>query len=377
MPNKEDFFKEMSEQSEVKVEIVRKYFWAWAKVIIPQIKNNNNPRIGFVDLFAGRGRYEDGSKSTPILILVRAIKVSPISQMLVARFNDADPDNAQALEIEISKIPGIEMLKHKPMVRNFEVGDALADKFETWKIPTLFFVDPWGYKGLSLRLIKAVLRPWGCDCIFFFNYNRINAALSNSKFTANMNAMFSKERAEHIRSLLRGKTPVERQDIIIEGLKIALKDIGGEFSQEFCFKDSRGTRTSHFLIGVSKNVKGYDLMKSIMAKESSARDQGVPLFTYSPMDEDPIYLPGLSRLDDLKQMLLLEFAGRTMSMLEVFNEHHVGKGYVKSNYKEALMQLEEGKKIMANPPINERPHRNGIATFSDNVVITFPKRSGQ
>ncbi len=46
-------------------------------------------------------------------------------------------------------------------------------------VPTFFFVDPWGYKGLSLRLINSVLKNWGCDCIFFFNYTRINMGLEN------------------------------------------------------------------------------------------------------------------------------------------------------------------------------------------------------
>lgn len=372
MPIKEEFFKEMTEQSEVKTEIVRKYFWAWSKVIMPRVRPNSEPKIGYVDLFAGPGRYEDGSKSTPILILERAVEIPEISRMLVARFNDADRDKASALIQEINRIPNIQTLRHKPKVHCFEVGDELASKLQSWSIPTLFFVDPWGYKGLSLALIKAVLRPWGSDCIFFFNYNRINAALSNPKFTGNMDALFGKQRADDLRLRLIGRTSVQRQDAVIEELKQALKDIGGAYSQEFCFKDNRGTRTSHFLIGVSKNVKGYDILKSIMAGESSSHDQGVSLFTYSPVDENRSYLPGFSRLDHLKDMLVEAFAGRTLSMLEVFNEHHVGRGYLRSNYKEALNQLEAEGKITAYPPASQRPYRKGIVTFGDDVIVTFP-----
>jgi hypothetical protein len=36
--------------------------------------------------------------------------------------------------------------------------------------PTLSFLDPFGYKGLSNRLIQAYLKDFGCECIFFFNY---------------------------------------------------------------------------------------------------------------------------------------------------------------------------------------------------------------
>lgn len=41
-----DFFSEALEQSQVKTAIVSKYFWAWAKVIIPWAKMNSERREG-------------------------------------------------------------------------------------------------------------------------------------------------------------------------------------------------------------------------------------------------------------------------------------------------------------------------------------------
>lgn len=52
------FFLESREQSQIKARIVVKYFWAWAKVIIPSTKLRGN-RIAYIDLFAGPDRYED------------------------------------------------------------------------------------------------------------------------------------------------------------------------------------------------------------------------------------------------------------------------------------------------------------------------------
>lgn len=62
------FFEQQKEQSLVKAQIVAKYFWAWAKVIIPQAKKRKT-KIAYIDLFCGPGSYEDGSKSTPLMIL--------------------------------------------------------------------------------------------------------------------------------------------------------------------------------------------------------------------------------------------------------------------------------------------------------------------
>ena len=33
--------------------------------------------------------------------------------------------------------------------------------------PTLYFVDLFGYRVISLDLITRLIQPFGCDCIFF------------------------------------------------------------------------------------------------------------------------------------------------------------------------------------------------------------------
>lgn len=65
------FFEETREQSQVKAEIVEKYFYAWARIISATQDRHARPgsdkRIGHVDLFAGPGRYRDGAVSTPLM----------------------------------------------------------------------------------------------------------------------------------------------------------------------------------------------------------------------------------------------------------------------------------------------------------------------
>ena len=73
------FFDESREQSAVKTAIVSKYFWSWAKVIMPQAQKTGEKKIAYLDLFAGPGRYRDGAKSTPLLILEKAIEDATMS----------------------------------------------------------------------------------------------------------------------------------------------------------------------------------------------------------------------------------------------------------------------------------------------------------
>lgn len=197
--------------------------------------------------------------------------------------------------------------------------------------------------------------------------------LSNPLVVEHMNALFGQERADDLRARLEGMEPFEREMTIVNELTLALKELGGEYVLPFCFKNERGVRTSHHLIFVSKHVRGYEIMKEIMAEYSSKKDQGVPSFEYNPADERYPALFELTRpLDELTRMLLADFAGRTMRMKEVYEQHHVGKPYIKKNYKDALSRLEGEVKIVANPPANKRRKRGGKVTFADNVRVTFP-----
>lgn len=358
-------------QSQVKSTIVQKYFWAWAKIITQKTRED---RIAYIDLFAGPGRYKDGTLSTPLLILEQAIKDPLMQKMLVTTFNDVDANNSRSLESAITSLPGIETLKHKPKVYNHAVGTEIVDRFEKVNlVPTLMFVDPWGYKGLSLRLVNSVLKDWGCECIFFFNYNRINAGLGNPIVAEHMEALFGKERAEAVREKLQGMSPPDRELTIVEKLAEALKEMGGEYVLPFTFKNAAGTRTSHHLFFVSKHPLGYNIMKGIMAGESSSAAQGVASFQYSPADERFPMLFALSRpLDDLADDLLKKFSGRRLTVQQIFDLHNVGTPYIMPNYKAALMKLEAEGKITCDPA--DRPMRKGERTMADHVTVTFPKK---
>jgi three-Cys-motif partner protein len=366
------FFDEQKEQSLIKARIVEKYFWVWAKVIIPTVKKSSvEPRIAYIDLFAGAGRYKDGSKSTPVKVLETAISDPDMQNMLVSMFNDVDADNVKSLQQAVDLIPGIENLRYRPQILNHEVGDNIVKTFKERKlIPTLFFVDPYGYKGLSLQLINSVVKDWGCDCIFFFNYNRINMGLSNDAVEPHMNALFGQARADQVRERLKPLASKERELTVVEAICEALKEMGGKYVLPFRFKHETGNRTSHHLIFVSKHIKGYEIMKDIMAKESTDQVQGVPSFEYNPATAQQPLLFELARpLDELEVMLLTTFASQTLTRQEIYNQHHVGRRYIEKNYTAALKSLEvQGKITVRLPPGKNR--RKG--TFADYVKVQFP-----
>jgi len=197
--------------------------------------------------------------------------------------------------------------------------------------------------------------------------------LSNELVRDHMDALFGKKRADALRVRLEALSPAERELTIVEELGQALKEFGGGYVLPFQFKNDQGTRTSHHLIFVSKHVRGYEIMKEIMASECSKMEQGVPTFEYNPADRRFPMLFELSRpLEELTEALLTDFPGQTLCMKEVYEKHHVGKRYIKRNYKDALRRLESAGRIIADPPAESRLRRRGEVTFADRVRVTFP-----
>jgi hypothetical protein len=109
-------------------------------------------------------------------------------------------------------------------------------------------------------------------------------------------------------------------------------------------------------------------MKDIMARESSTEDQGVASFTYSPADASMPLLFSLSQpFDALKNLLVTDFAGETLTMRKIYEDHSVDTPYLPRNYKQALRELEIAGKITADPPLSKRKG----TSFADHVAVTF------
>jgi hypothetical protein len=68
----------------------------------------------------------------------------------------------------------------------------------------------------------------------------------------------------------------------------------------------------------------------------------------------------------LEDDLVIAFAGMSVAMIDIYHQHNVGKRYIKNNYKAALINLEQSRRIST-----DRPNRRK-GTFADAVVAKFP-----
>lgn len=376
------FFDTQKLASQIKTRIVVNYFKAWARIMAPRVKSNPNPRLLYIDLFSGPGTFADGSQSTPLLVLEHAIDNADLRKMLIALFNDADANHAELLKKNIENLPGYDTLKTPPIIRTGEIDQSIVDFFSKINMqPAFSFIDPFGYKGLTLELIDALVRGWGCDMVLFFSFNSINRALTNPTVEKHINALFGEQKTQELRATAKTMNAEQREELLIEKFMEAIRELGYSYIVPYFFKYAEKDRTSHYLIFISKHSLGFKIMKEIMFKESEDKNQNVANFGHVgslSKNKTPLLALLNTPLDDFCDELCSEFSGQTLTRKDLqkkYDLEHPENPFVNRNWTDALLQLESTTKIIASPPREKRKSIKGTPTFGENTSVTFPKEN--
>lgn len=356
------FFDHQTPESAAKADIVAHFFAAWLNIIGPSSRG----MLGYMELYAGPGRYDDGTASTPIRVLETIVSSSHASRFRVV-LNEMDSRAADLLAENVRAQPNIGRLREAPILTREEVDRDKALEFLKYlaDFPSVLFVDPFGYKGVSRRLFSEYVSVgWGRDAILFFNYKRINAALSNTEFTDHMNAVFGEARANRLRAELGSLHPHERETRVRSAMDETLREVGVKFIRRYDFEKRHDS-----LFFMSQNEKGLRVMKNIMKTRSTSDEAGVPSFSFSRSREKQFGLfSQRTPLDDLRDELLRQFAGKTLTFEEIVRQHHPGTDFVEPNYRQVLLALED------EGVVEMSPRKRRAKTLGPSVRVTFPKK---
>lgn len=376
MATTDDFFCHKKEQSAVKIEIVSKYFRAWGNVL-----KHRWGMLGYADPFCGPGYYENPTThhredSTPLIILKQTIADPVLRGKMRTWFNDENSISITLLRKAVVELPGIETLRYPPIITNNKVTSELPEMFGSFRrMPTFFFIDPFGYSGLTLAAITAALKDTGCDCIFFFNTSRIIRSLNIPSVTHHFDELFGPERAAELREKMPEIDIDEKERAVIEALRQA---INATYFQAFPFRDSSGRNTKHHIIFVTKNLTALTIMRHIMGCASSSAVQGVPTLEYNPAQHhQPNLFDTDHPLDDLEDQLLREYTGFEVTLEDIHASYlkaHPESRYVEANFRQAVLSLEAQGKVCVEVPAEMRRKRNGAPTLAKRYLIIFPKR---
>ncbi len=339
-----------------------------------RVMARNGKTAGYVDLFAGPGVYGGGEESIPIIICKQVVSDPRLRASVKLWFNEGDPSNFSALKANIAAVAGIATLGNDPRISPHVIAESFGPQLAAMRTPSFIFADPCGYKGLSLRLIASALKPFGNDCLFFLNYNRLNMKISYEAMDESVNALFEEDRANRIRAAIRSVDSAhDREELILASIREALKEQAGAHSLAFAFRTREGGGTSHHLVYATKNAKAQNQMKRIYTKASSDQSDGVGSLDYDPRDTIPRPLPLFSPLGDVKERLLQAFAGRTVTFSEIV-QTEAETGFTDTAYRNAILELEQEAMVTVTPPAEQRRLQPGgeRRTLSGSTSITFP-----
>jgi three-Cys-motif partner protein len=353
-----NFFEAQTASSKIKASIISEYFPKYCNII----KNRHVPKmIRYIDLFAGPGKYKDGNPSTPILIAKHCCSNPYLKNNVWMIFND----NQLSKELQYNFIQEFPdgTFKHKPHFGCSTVGEKeeitkflIESTHENGRneMPSLLFIDPFGYKGIETKVLAEFLKNWGNEIFLFVNTKRIHPALENEKFEDLMIQLFptTLSTIKHDRKYTSSVS--ERLALIIDSLGKEYESIiGGKiYYTAFKFQEEDIDTTSHYILHITKGKKGFDLIKTIyndFANVGTMFD-GVNTYTF-----DAKYLENTIELFDVKSMnidvlkdeIYRSFKGKNLNANDLYEEHHVTGLYCRSHYTEALRRLVSEEKLLS------------------------------
>ena len=385
----DNFFAEQKEKSKVKTYIVSEFFKAYYSILYNA--NLTKDGITYIDLFSGPGIYDDGTKSTPAILLdIINNSEMDMAKKILMIFNDENTIYYNSLKSYIENHAVYNKMARKPIIYNKSANEVNIKSYLSK--PIFSFVDPWGYKDVSAEQIKDLVESIGSDCILFFNVNRILQDLPKPTSCAHMQKIFGIEYSnacilaedKQISQHEKGKKFVELFSKNLYNQEFAaLKSNGYRlFVLPFAFKQDEMDKTSHYILFISKNHKAILEMKNIMVKKSNSNTSEL-----SYDDKNALNFSFFSRDDNIKQdientvikMLLNNqtLVGKEASLSKWFEyvdrynmkTQYIVTPYTFKEFQETISLMDENNLINVVSEVKrKRITQKAVISFNSNVL---------
>lgn len=162
------------QQTQIKLDILKKYLKAWAIII-----GSHFSEAYFVDCFAGRGKYHWGDEKdkisgSPMIGIETSMEARKIKLKKGLKFDL----NIIAIESEKEKLEPLRRFvkeadpssETKIQIVESEFGAVLPEILRKISgVPAFFFIDPYGIKGVTKESIELIVNRAGSTEIFL-NY---------------------------------------------------------------------------------------------------------------------------------------------------------------------------------------------------------------
>jgi three-Cys-motif partner protein len=362
--NTNPFFSQRTPSSIAKSRIVWKYFDAY----LGALGSSSHATFTFADLFSGPGSY-DSSVSTPIELLDLLDKKPKHRDRVKLLFNDQNAQYIEVLTKAVNNRLEENPLRFEPQFSSVEIGAPESSELLS-KIhgPSLTFLDPFGYQGITRELIRSLTSEFAAEVILFFNFNRVNAAIPNPVVKHHMEGLFESQGLKVVNDLLNSASSLEKPGLIMSELGRALGDGNDRRVFRHAFMATKAQRVSHYLLFVTKHDLGMKLFSDICSREGH-----IFVFSENPLQLD-IFGSGGARLDAIATDILLQFSGQVLTVGTIVGKYnHRHHQSHPAEIKDVLRYLEESGQINPDPASSQRSRMSdGRVTMGDKILVAFP-----
>lgn len=211
--------------------------------------------------------------------------------------------------------------------------------------PSLLFFDPFGYRGMKTDVLAKFLKNWGNEVFLFINTKRINPALENEQFEDLMRLWFPNSYDSLKVEVRRQPNVPARLEYILTSLREEFNILigGNVYCCAFRFQEEDCKTTSHYILHITKGVRGYDLCKSVYNKYANEDLElnGSNTYTFDPKkcaNDKSLFGDVNQAAESLKEQLINDYRGQTVNAWDLFEKHQRTSRYARDHYTTALRQ---------------------------------------
>jgi len=324
-----------------KHQILRKYLDAWLPII-----TRWHGRALYIDGFAGPGEYQAGEDGSPIIAIKALLEHrAAIESEVVMFFIEADNDRCEFLKKKVGTFQLPANLKAECVCGEFEktLAEILndADKQKKVLAPAFVFIDPFGFTGIPMDLIKRIMENPRCEVLITFMYEDINRFVKLESLWDNLNKTFGTEKWKDV---LKISDPQQRLSFLHNVYEEQL-ETSCRIKHVRSFRMlNESNKTDYFLFFGTNNLIGLKKMKEAMWRVDQTGRFHFSDATHNP-NQLVLFESGPDFLD-LKKQILAQFKGKTVSVLELENFIVTQTPFRETHYKQQILKPMENN----NPP---------------------------
>jgi three-Cys-motif partner protein len=358
---------DIPEHTRAKHQILDRYLGGWYPIL-----SKFNKRVLYIDGFAGRGRYNDGTEGSPLVALRRLLDHRHLPAMqnteFVFLFVEHNKSNADSLQDEINKLKAQyptwpsnirETVMHSTFEQEMESIVDLLREQKKRLAPAFIFVDPFGWTRFPMTLLGDLMQNPKSEIFVNFMVGHVMRFADWDQQSLQIEELFGIPQNEVMTDYVPGTNRVEYlRGVYVRELS---RRAGFKYMQSFAMINHTGN-ISYYLVYGTKDPTGMKKMKDAMWHVDPVGD-----YTFSDRiaGQNVLFTPDPD-LRPLDQELLRHYAGRTGVTADEMGWHAVlHTPYRETHVRPRLKILEDtGQITVIRPP--------GKRQFSAGVVVSFP-----